>query len=727
MPVIRIAEIPNAGPRAVGASSANIGVPQFGGMVVNPQVAQLTGAAALSDASIRRGAQSMLDQTLEQNAFTAEAEAGQRLGQSIGQIGQVAQQVAEKFGKAKDTADLARAETVMRAAFEKQQNEQLDLPVDQWEENWNRNLEMTRKALSEIKISNNAAAELMPSWERWSQLSQVQIQSQARKKQIEGFQMDLEANVMMKVASEDLPGALSTIRRGVRDQILSEEQGRLMEAKLADDQYRMAREQNMNRLVGEMNSNPDQLLPLLQRKSRGEDVPELGDITPAQATTLANNTEGVLRNRVAESDDAADQAILTGQIKTKEELREKFPNLPERRLLMHEATMAQVYESSPQRWAEVVALRPKVLTAIANYDPARDDQEWSRYFQIKDTINKGMPPGEKAEFLDLLGSKRRSEGKTQPQPVRDALSTLSTLADRGYFGVVDTKKLGSSDEAVRNAETNKLLESGVRHMEKRQLLEQWAKDNPTKANDPEQVREFLRRMMDPDTTSKAIDVFNNTVMQSETEQAAADVVNFGQPSGFGTSVVPGLGPTFSFSTTPATRDQLRQSSVPGARQASLDFNDSKSPSARGVEIVIPSNATVEEQEAAQAYTTEVSAWFKSKGVDVPNRGVLTRTGAGKAVSRFHTEPFFAKDEAARQAIIDDAVAAAKRGEPSEYAQLLVRTLGRVPGITFIAPHTSGKAAGTVSGDYNERDFARKYIIPSLELIQRQQGGQLAAN
>jgi hypothetical protein len=113
-------------------------------------------------------------------------------------------------------------------------------------------------------------------------------------------------------------------------------------------------------------------------------------------------------------------------------------------------------------------------------------------------------------------------------------------------------------------------------------------------------------------------------------------------------------------------------------------------------------------------------------VTVPNRGVKTVTGDGTAVPRFHTEPFFAKDKAARDAIIADAKAAAKRGEPSEYAQLLVRTLGRVPGITFIAPHESGSAAGAVSGEYNERDFARKYIIPSLELI-KQRGGMLASN
>lgn len=518
MPVIRIAEIPNAGPRAVAASSANIGVPQFGGMQVEARAAQLTGAAALSDTSIRRGAQSMLAQTLEQDAFTAEAEAGMRVGRAVGSLGFVAGQLAEKFSKAKDTADLARAETTMRAAFEKQMNEQLEMPVDRWEENWKRNLEGTRKALSEIQLSNDAAAELMPSYERWSQLSSLQIQNQARKKRVEGFQMDLDANAMMKVAGDDFAGAFTVIDKGVQDGIFTPEEGKLRKARIYDDQIRKAKEDNLNRLVGEVNADPYTVKPLLERRAKGQDVPELGDISVTQAVTLLNNADGVIRGRVADDDDAADQAVLTGEIKTAKELRERFPNLPERRLLTHEATMAQIYENSPQRWAEVTAMRPKLLTAIENYEPSKDDQEWSRYFQIKDMINQNMPPGEKAEFLDQLRGKRREEGKTLPAPVRDALSTLSTLSDKGYFGVVDPKKLGSSREEVRNAETNKLLESGVRHMEKRQLLETWAKDNPDKAKDPEQVRGFLRHMMTPESTDTAIDVFNEAIQQRESEE-----------------------------------------------------------------------------------------------------------------------------------------------------------------------------------------------------------------
>lgn len=715
MPVIRIAEIPNAGPRAVGASSANIGVPNFGGLTVNPQVAQLTGAAALSDASVRRSAQSMLSQTLQQNAFTAEAEAGMRLGQSIGQIGGIAQSMAEKFGKAKDTADLARAETVMRAAFEKQQNEQLGLPVDQWEDNWKRNLEQTQKAMAEIKFSNNAAQEFAPSWQRWTELSNVQIQGQARKKQIEGYQMDVDANAAMKVASEDLTGAFAIYERAEKDGIFSPEEAKMRKARIYDDQVRLAKEQNYSRVVGEINTNAWDIKPMLEKRSQGQDVPELGDITPVQATSLLGHAESVIRGQIGDMDDAADQAVLTGEIKTPKELREKYPNLPERRLLVHEATMKQVYDASPEAWAKIAAARPKLMAAIETYDPAKDDQDMTGYFAVKDTINSTMPPGEKGEFLDLLSKKRR-EGNKLSAPVQDAVKTLDQLSTAGWFGQVDPKKLASTDPAVRAAEAKKAIDAGGVHADMQKAFLDWANKHPEDARDGEKVRQQLKIMVDPKAAQQAMDFFQGQVQQRETEEAAANVLNFGSSGAFGAA-----GGFPLFNVTPSTRDQLPRPSAE-APQVSLDFNDVDNPNANGVEVVVRKDATAEEKRIANNYTSELTNWFASKGVQVQNRGIRTKTWQGfQPVGRFHTEPFFAKDKAARQAIIDDAEAAAKKGEPSEYAQLLVRTLGTIPNITFIAPHEQKGNPGASADGMSEREFARKYIIPSLELIKQRQG------
>jgi hypothetical protein len=52
-------------------------------------------------------------------------------------------------------------------------------------------------------------------------------------------------------------------------------------------------------------------------------------------------------------------------------------------------------------------------------------------------------------------------------------------------------------------------------------------------------------------------------------------------------------------------------------------------------------------------------------------------------------------------------------DPEGYAKVLAETLGRIGGITFIAPHKTNDP-GATRGSLNERDFAREYILPKLK-------------
>jgi hypothetical protein len=164
--------------------------------------------------------------------------------------------------------------------------------------------------------------------------------------------------------------------------------------------------------------------------------------------------------------------------------------------------------------------------------------------------------------------------------------------------------------------------------------------------------------------------------------------------------------TGKFGVSYQTREYHKQSKA-GARQVSLDFNDSNNPAARGVEIIIPDDHTPEERQMAQQYVDATVEWFASKGVIVPNRGVKTRKENGRGTpGRFHTEPFFINDQAALAAIQND---------PDGYSKVLASTLGTLAGVTFIAPHKKNDP-GASRGNVNERDFARTYILPKLAEI-----------
>ena len=180
---------------------------------------------------------------------------------------------------------------------------------------------------------------------------------------------------------------------------------------------------------------------------------------------------------------------------------------------------------------------------------------------------------------------------------------------------------------------------------------------------------------------------------------------------------PALSSVGSFKVFTGSRDQMSGfSSAPGSRKISLDFNDAENKAARGIEIVVPSGASDEEVAHAKAYAKATQAFLKSKGVVVPLRGdegIALKSNGSRRHGRggvFHTEPFFASNTAARNAIMSD---------PEGYARVLGATLGKIPGTTFIAPHTLPGAKdrnpgpGASSGEFSERSFAMNVILPAL--------------
>jgi hypothetical protein len=170
----------------------------------------------------------------------------------------------------------------------------------------------------------------------------------------------------------------------------------------------------------------------------------------------------------------------------------------------------------------------------------------------------------------------------------------------------------------------------------------------------------------------------------------------------------------SFKFSYDTRDKLPASS-PTNRQISLDFNAAPSKNAKGIEIIIPNNATEEERQIAQEYVAKTQQYFAERGVNVPARGVRTAKENGRGTpNRFHTEPFFVGDAASRAVMEKD---------PDGYAQVLASTLGRIPGAMFIPPHKSNDP-GAADGKFNERDFAKGSIIPALERLSQQRSVQV---
>ena len=484
MPSIRLADIPNAGPQALGPSTG----------ILAPQAAKLTGAAMVDSSMATRGARSMLDQSLELNAYSQEAQAAAKFGQAIGEIGEVALAWGDKMARAKDTADLARAETLMRSAFQKQQNDQMNTPVDKWQEKWTANVEQTKKAIGEIGISNNAAQSLSPAFERWGTMSGIQIEGEANKKRIEGYQQDIEANALMKIADDDIEGAIGIYNKAVADEIISEPQGKLAVARLADNNARKAKEERNANVASTIIQNPIGAEADLEKAietGKSELFPELTDKADiVRAYSNARSEASVYRNNI---EDDLDQLILSGELTKPEDIRRLAEGvLPERRIL----SAIETLDKTPAEIEKALAMRPTLLAMVDAYDANKDDKDRSEYLKIKDSIRQ-LPEGERSELLQSLRDKWNNPKETTP--LTEASSQLKTLFTKGQFGTW-TEVNGK----MPDSEVPKYLAAGKKFAGFKSDLESWAKANPKEAADKTQVYKKLNEILAADKNVQKI-------------------------------------------------------------------------------------------------------------------------------------------------------------------------------------------------------------------------------
>ena len=473
MPAIRLADIPNAGPQALGPSTG----------ILAPQAAQLGRAAMVDPSGMRNAAQSMLTQTLELDAFSQEARAMGKFADSIGGLGDVAMKWGQKFAAAKDDADLTRGETVLAEFKQKQLNEQQSLPPEKWQENWGRNQEQAKRQLSEIKFSNNAAEKFNPYLERWSTLTGVEIDSQFRKRQLDGYQLDAEIGYKRELAADNIEGALGIISRFEKNGTLAPETA---------ERFRFDVElETIKKTKAERNANIESGIVLDPQKWE-EDLTQgidsgssklQTDLTKEEMLRFLGNARQ--QSRFAEVDKLSrvEDLLLKGEFQSVEELEKALdrpdlmPNvkLPERAVQSLKASFME----SPERQAASLKMLPAIVQKIDAYDPS-SDSKLENYFDLASEI-RSLPEGYRREPLDLLYDKfRQYKDGRKPVPAT-ALGQIKKQAtddlQNGGFGKWKTGK----DGAIPDDQRPGYISANLRFSQEMTSLENWAKANPDKA------------------------------------------------------------------------------------------------------------------------------------------------------------------------------------------------------------------------------------------------------
>ena len=485
MPAIRLADIPNAGPQAAAASAAMIGAPSVPRYQVNPEVAQLGGAAMMDSRSTRNAAQSMLTQTLELDAFSQEARAMGKFADSIGGLGDVAMKWGQKFAEAKDSADISRAETILESAFQKQQTEQLGKPVEEWGNLWNQNQDQAKRKLAEIKFSNNAAEKVAPYLERWSTLSSLKIDNLAKKEEIKGFRADKEANALAKIANEDYEGAFAVMDESVKKGIHSPEEATLWKSRLLDDVQRKAKVQR------EANVESDIILDPIGSEKEAQEAVKNGKsskyswMEKSDAVRFFEKSRNEATRYRNQFDDDTVDLIIKGQLSTPEEVREHAKDvLPENKI----QSLLGIFAKTPAQIEQGLKMRPMAFALADAYDPASDTDR-KEYLQIRDTILR-LPEGEREEPLSVLRKRANESGETTP--VKEAVAQAKQMFDQGQFG---TFQKGTSALPASQDEVDKYIKAGKKFAGVKTALETWAKNNPKDAADKTKVYEHFNKLI----------------------------------------------------------------------------------------------------------------------------------------------------------------------------------------------------------------------------------------
>lgn len=482
MPAIRLADIPNAGPQALGPSSN----------ILQPQVAQLGSAAAIDSNALAAPARSMLTQTLELDAFSQEARAAAQFADAIGGIGNVAMEWSQKFAKAKDDADMTRAETILESARQKQLIEQETLPSEQWQDNWIRNQEQAKRALSEIKMSRNASEQLMPAFERWSTLSALEVSSKAQRRQLDGFKMDAEVAYKRELAKDNLDGAFDVISRFEKNGTLSPEEAKRFRFDVEIETIRKAKTNRNANIESAIILDPQKWERDLTGGLETGTSKLQTDLTKEEMLRFLSSARQQSRFAEVEKISAIENMVLDGQFQSREELEKALddktrpdlmPNveLPERA----KQSLLAAFEQSPERQAEAVRLIPALIAKIDAYDPY-EDQNLDNYIALASEA-RVLPEGFRREPLDLLYDKFRSFKESRKPVPATALSQVKKIAaddlKAGGYGKWKADDNGLPTDSTRQA----YIEANLRFSQEMTALENWAKANPEKAKSDAEV------------------------------------------------------------------------------------------------------------------------------------------------------------------------------------------------------------------------------------------------
>lgn len=403
-------------------------------------------------------------------------------------IADTAMEFHDHFREAKDAADTAKADTIMRSAWEKQMNEQEKLAPEEWGNAWGRNLNDAKREIAGIRLHPSTAKKINSSLDNWSQLTGIRIEGQALKKQIDIMESDVSLNFNKRLAQDDIEGAMVMLDEAKKKRAIRPEVANALESQAQDNIFRKAKSEMAAGVMLKIQNDPVGAAREFEKIRRGEKSETFAEVIEPADIVRFNDVAVAEKNRFQRQfDEDSLDLILTGQLRSEQEVRNFVGDkLPEQRVLGLLGALQEVPAERERR----LAMRPMLYAMADAYDPANDDEQGTEYFRIRDSIMQ-LPSDQREEPLAML-RKAKNQDPGESTPLKVAVGQMKEMFEAGKFG---SWEVGEDKKPLNDGEWAKYTEAGKRFAGYKSSLENWARSNPKEAADQNAVYEQFNRLI----------------------------------------------------------------------------------------------------------------------------------------------------------------------------------------------------------------------------------------
>jgi len=460
MPSIRLIDIPNA----PGAGSPNL----QRGVASMPDMPSVPRDAAMDASSLARGAASLRERPVDSGAINAGILALQGLGQAVKEAAGVPADFSLRLQKAQNTADIARADVIMRDAFASQQERMQGMPEDKWEETWKtEGLKSVREQIDKLGLSQAVRDQITPDLIQWEGATSIQIRTQSTKQKInEGKTAVLNAANRAKMDGH-FESSIALLRDGEEAGLFTPQE---TESIVQGFELELREEADM----GILNSSPRQAKADLDEAMKTGESKLFPHATPDKIRRYRAIAENNDLQMTQDKSNALDEMVFSGSIKSEEEIYAygEQNGFSQKLTASHVAAFNKIQDHSPEGIAKTLESHSRLMTDIEAYDPSKDPQA-KGYISLQMAIRHQMPEGSRETLLMEL-RERKKEGVIKPDATTRAnvFSQIDKQASLGVFGPLRKRKNDKKDDPI--------LQSAVfqRALDLKEQFRDWYSENP---------------------------------------------------------------------------------------------------------------------------------------------------------------------------------------------------------------------------------------------------------